>query len=348
MTAAVTERTPMVGGSTSSRTTSTSESHHQSHTDDERPISKMTQYRKVSMLVACSLFVVSAALQLGLVTMGDDVWLRRKDDSPDHSQKSLVTQSSKGEPNVVPSFSLVQEEDVDVVDSQQGAAEAAAAVVADADLVTMSFDTYQRNYGKVHAWLEEMEQRAQIYDDTVQKINDHNTQSPMRKKKDKKDGLSNMSTDGTDTDMTGSVTTSSCQIPSKCVKKGYTHRDHLECFRSCYEGAENWGGYCWVSPPGYLDRACALREELMCIDLCDDIKDKFENLPGEVRPNWFQYRKPDNCPWYCGTACAIYSSPGLICDLWCNDEERIYQDCSFNRKCYAKIDSCDGYYYPVY
>eukprot|EP00751_Fragilariopsis_kerguelensis_P009900 CAMPEP_0170805250 /NCGR_PEP_ID=MMETSP0733-20121128/31263_1 /TAXON_ID=186038 /ORGANISM="Fragilariopsis kerguelensis, Strain L26-C5" /LENGTH=549 /DNA_ID=CAMNT_0011159605 /DNA_START=85 /DNA_END=1734 /DNA_ORIENTATION=+ len=173
MTAAtVTERTPIVGGG-NRRTGSTSESNHQSHTeggDYERPSSKMTQYRKVSMLVACSLFVVSAALQLGLVTMDGG------------SEKSLVTQSSKGERNIVPAFSLVQEEDVvvDDVDATAANTDAAAAADADAELVTMSFDTYQRKYGKGYASVAEMEQRSQIFDENVQKINDHNTNSPMR------------------------------------------------------------------------------------------------------------------------------------------------------------------------
>merc|ERR1719162_2960325 len=73
-------------------------------------------------------------------------------------------------------LSLVQE---DVVDEVDAAATATADADADAEFVTMSFDTYQRKYNKMYASVAEMEQRATIFHENVQQINDHNTNSPL-------------------------------------------------------------------------------------------------------------------------------------------------------------------------
>merc|ERR1712238_141016 len=58
-----------------------------------------------------------------------------------------------------------------------------------------------------------------------------------------------------------------------------------------------------------------------------------------IAPDSYSRRKPDNCPWGCGTTCNFHGGgTGLICKVYCNGK-KIYKQCdsSYNKKCWLVL-----------
>ena len=119
--------------------------------------------------------------------------------------------------------------------------------------------------------------------------------------------------------------------------------DPQDCYTMCSMPCSHLNGECGRG--NSLNRRCVQRCEERCYDMCHP-----NPWPADKKPE-FGWRDPDDCNgWKCGYACEIYTlSPGWFCkDIFCNGD-REFTDCSYNRKCWAKVpNKCPRYYKAVY
>ena len=127
------------------------------------------------------------------------------------------------------------------------------------------------------------------------------------------------------------VAATDCQVITQC------ELDFNECYMNCANPCNDFGGICQLNPGRPPDARCVRECEMDCWHMANE-------LPDVIEPLYTTWRQPDECDWYCGTACYLYSlSPGLFCPhIFCNGDT-LFTDCSFDKTCWAKVYQCGSF-----
>ena len=133
----------------------------------------------------------------------------------------------------------------------------------------------------------------------------------------------------TDEEELGVTVDSTC---GRTIQKCTVNRNkfYIDCLDPYYNNG--FDSYC-ARGCCHLDQTCFENAQRHC-------KERSQREPASKGPLW-TWRDPDDCNgWKCGYACEIYTlSPGWLCkDIFCNGD-KAFTDCSYNKKCWAKVQN---------